>query len=82
MNFPSDPMRQHALFVQALCQDWLDTGIVTVQPEHTPRANAVREIVRAIAGGTVAGAPSGLSPCGSQAKPLIDYRKENDNGRG
>ena len=30
---------------------------------------------RAIASGTVAGAPSGLSPCGSQAKPLIDYRK-------
>jgi hypothetical protein len=25
-------------------------------------------------------APFGLSPCGSQAKPLIDYRKE-DNGK-
>jgi hypothetical protein len=28
---------------------------------------------------TVAGVPPGLSPCGSQAKPLIDYRKEADN---
>lgn len=38
-----------------------------------------REATRdmAIAFGTVAGVPSGLSPCGSQAKPLIDYRKNH-----
>jgi hypothetical protein len=30
-----------------------------------------------LAAPTVAGAPSGLSPSRSQAKPLIDYRKEN-----
>jgi hypothetical protein len=32
----------------------------------------------AIAFGTVAGAPAGLSRCASQAKPLIDYRKEDE----
>jgi hypothetical protein len=39
-------------------------------------AKAVVEVARAIASGTVAGAPSELSQSAlSQAKPLIDYRK-------
>jgi hypothetical protein len=38
---PTDPMRQHARFIEALCQDWLEAGTVT---RDTPRADAVLSV--------------------------------------
>jgi hypothetical protein len=55
-SFPTDPMAQHNLFIAALCEDWRESGIVSLNSEHTPRSNAVAEITRQtnLKGGRVA----------------------------
>ncbi len=40
---PTDPLQQHARFIDALTQDWLDAGTVT---RVTPKADRVLEIAR------------------------------------
>jgi hypothetical protein len=43
---PFDPIGQHNLFIEELCADWRETGIVTLEAKHTPRAQRILEISR------------------------------------
>jgi len=47
-EIPSDPMKEHARFMQAFCEDLL------ARDYHAPRAKAVVEITRQTKGGRVA----------------------------
>jgi hypothetical protein len=48
-NWPTDPMRQQHRFVAAMCDDLLETGILSLDG---PRATRVAEISRQINRGT------------------------------
>ena len=44
-NWPTDPIRQHNRFIAALCDDWLETGVLSL---GGPKASRVAEINRQI----------------------------------
>jgi hypothetical protein len=49
-QFPTNPMAQHARYIEALCEDWRDAGTVT---RITPKADRVLEIARQVRGDAV-----------------------------